>query len=180
MGIDSVRCRFIDETGSHLGLVRLFARAPRGARAVGTAPRNRGQIRTTIASLSLAGPGPGLLVEGGISTAAFEVYVAQLLAPTLETGQIVVMDNLRQHQSDRTRQLIEARGAELWFLPAYSPDLNPIEEAFSKVKALLRTAAARTHEALAAAIWAALAAITPADVRGYFNHCGYQPLAQQA
>jgi transposase len=164
---------FVDETGSHLGLVRTYARAPRGERAVGRAPRNRGRTRTTLNSVTLDGMGPGLLVEGGIGTAGFEAYVARLLAPTLRPGQIVVLDNLRPHQGGRTRALIEARGAELWFLPAYSPDLNPIEEAFSKVKALLRTAAARTHEALAAAIWAALAAITPSDARGYFTHCGY-------
>lgn len=169
---------FIDETGSHLGLVRRYARAPRGARAVGRAPRNRGRGRTTITALTLAGIGPGLLVEGGVSTAGFEAYVGHLLAPTLQPGQIVVLDNLRQHQGQRTRELIQARGAELWFLPAYSPDLNPIEEAFSKVKARLRTAAARTHEALLAAMTAALAAITPADARGHFTHCGYPPLAQ--
>jgi transposase len=115
-----------------------------------------------------------------VSTAGFEAYVAHLLAPTLRPGQIVVLDNLRQHQGERTRELIEARGAELWFLPSYSPDLTPIEEAFSKLKALLRTAAARTHEALAAAIWTALKAITPADAQGYFTHCGYPPLAQHA
>jgi transposase len=172
-GIDPTRFVFIDETGSHLGLVRAYARAPRGERAVGRAPRNRGRTRTTISSVTLEGMGPGLLVEGGISTAGFEAYVEHTLAPTLRPAQIVVMDNLRQHQSGRTRALIEARGAELWFLPSYSPDLNPIEEAFSKVKARLRAAAARTHEALVAAIWAALAAITPADARGYFTHCGY-------
>jgi transposase len=177
-GIDPARFVFIDETGSHLGLVRLYARAPRGERAVGRAPRNRGRARTTITSLTLDGIGPGLLVEGGISTAGFEAYVEHILAPTLEPAQIVVMDNLRQHQGDRTRELIEARGAELWFLPAYSPDLNPIEEAFSKVKTLLRTAAARSHEALAPAIWSALRAITPSDANGYFTHCGYPPLAQ--
>jgi transposase len=171
---------FVDETGSHLGLVRLYARAPRGQRAVGRAPRNRGRVRTTITSVTLDGIGPGLVVEGGVSTAGFEAYVAHVLAPTLRPGQIVVMDNLRQHQGDRTRELIEARGAALWFLPAYSPDLNPIEEAFSKVKTLLRTAAARTHEALTAAIWAALRAITTADARGSFTHCGYPPLAQHA
>ena len=124
------------------------------------------------------GLGPGLVVEGGISTAGFEAYVAHILAPTLRPGQIVVMDNLQQHRGDRTRESIEARGAELWFLPSYSPDLNPIEAAFSKVKTLLRTAAARTHEALVTALWAALAAITPSDARGYFTHCGYPALAQ--
>jgi transposase len=170
----------VDETGSHLGLVRLYARAPRGARARGSAPRNRGRARTTITALTLDGLGPGLLVEGGISTAGFEAYVEHLLAPTLRPGQIVVLDNLTQHRGARTRELIEARGAELWFLPAYSPDLNPIEEAFSKLKTLLREAAARTHEALAAAIWSALKAITASDARGYFTHCGYPPLAQPA
>ena len=160
--------------------MRLYARAPRGERAVGSAPRNRGRGRTTITALTLGGLGPGLLVEGDISTAGFEAYVAHLLAPTLEPGQIVVLDNLRQHRGHRARELVEARGAELWFLPGYSPDLNPIEQAFAKVKALPRTAAARTHEALAAAIWAALKAISPADARGYFTHCGYPPLAQHA
>ena len=170
----------MDEVGSHLGLVRTYARAPRGERAVGSAPRNRGRTRTAVASVTLGGMGPGMVVEGGISTAGFEAYVARLLAPTPRPGDIVVLDNLRQHRGERTRALIEARGAELWFLPAYSPDLNPIEEAFSKVKALLRAAAARDHEALLAAIRAALGAITPADARGYFTHCGYPPLAQSA
>ncbi len=179
-GLDPRRLVFIDEIGSHLGLVRTYARAPRGERAVGRAPRNRGRTRTTIGSMTLDGMGPGLLVEGGISTAGFEAYVERILAPTLRPGQIVVMDNLQQHRGARTRELIEARGAELWFLPAYSPDLNPIEEAFSKLKTSLRDAAARTHEALAAAIWAGLRAITPSDAHGYFAHCGYPALAQHA
>jgi transposase len=170
----------VDETGAHRALVRAYGRAPRGERARGSAPRNRGTHRTAVTALTLGGVGPGLLVEGGISTAGFEAYLGHLLAPTLRPGDIVVMDNLQQHLGDRTRELIEARGAELWLLPAYSPDLNPIEEAFSKVKALLRAAAARTDEALAAAIWAALRAITPADAAGYFTHCGYPPLAQAA
>ena len=153
--------------------MRLYARAPRGERARGSAPRNRGRARTAVTSLSLAGMGPGLLVEGGISTAGFEAYVEHVLAPTLRPGQIVALDNLSAHHSARTRRVIEARGAELWFLPSYSPDLTPIEAAFSKLKALLRQAAARTAEALAQAIWAALDAITPADARGYFTHCGY-------
>jgi transposase len=179
--LDPDRFVWVDEFGSHLGLTRTYARAPRGARAVGRAPRNRGQNRTTLTSLTLAGLGPGLVVEGGITTRGFEVYVEAVLAPTLRPGQIVVMDNLRQHRSPRVRALIEARGAQVWFLPSYSPDLNPIEEAFSKVKTLLRTAAARTEEELLAAIWAALRAITPADALGYVTHCGYQlPLAQAA
>jgi transposase len=172
-GVDPTRFVWVDEFGSHLGLTRTYARAPRGERAEGRAPRNRGQNRTTLTALTLEGAGPGLLVEGGITTRGVEAYVEALLAPTLRPGQIVVMDNLRQHHSERVRAAIEARGAELWFLPAYSPDYNPIEEAFAKVKALLRSAAARDHEALAAAIWAALRAITPADARGFATHCGY-------
>jgi transposase len=177
-GIDPGRFVFVDETGSHTALARLFGWAPRGQRAVGSVPRNHGANRTTITSLTLDGFGPGLVLEGGVSTRGFEVYVERILAPTLRPGQIVVLDNLRQHQSQRTKDLIAARGAELWFLPAYSPDLNPIEEAFSKVKTRLRTAAARTHEALVEAIWIALAAITPADALGYVTHCGYQAQAQ--
>jgi transposase len=172
-GIDPTRWVWVDEFGSHLGLIRTHARAPRGKRAHGSAPRNRGQNRTTITALTLDGLGPGLLVDGGITTAGFAAYAEAVLAPTLRPGQIVVLDNLRQHRSERVRAAIEARGAELWFLPSYSPDLNPIEEAFAKVKALLRTAAARDHEALAAAIWAALRAVTAADARGYFIHGGY-------
>ena len=122
--------------------------------------------------------GPGLLLEGAVTTAAFEAYVERILAPTLRPGQVVVLDNRRQHHSERTRRAIEARGASLRFLPSYSPDLTPIEEASSKVKTLLRRAAARTHEALAAALWAALAAITPNDAAGWFTHCGYPPRAR--
>jgi transposase len=177
-GIDPKRFVFVDETGSHTALARRFGWAPRGERAGGHVPRNHGANRTTVTALTLDGLGPGLLLEGGVTTRGFEVYVERILAPTLRPGRIVVLDNLRQHQSRRTRELIEARGAALWFLPAYSPDLNPIEEAFSKLKTLLRTAAARTHEALAKAIWAALAAITPADALGYVTHCGYQVQAQ--
>lgn len=172
--IDPARFVWVDEFGSHLGLTRTYARAPRGERARASAPRNRGVNRTTIASFTLDGLAPGLVLEGALTTRAFEVYVERILAPTLQPGQIVVLDNLRQHQSERVRRAIEARGAELWFLPAYSPDLNPIEEAFSKVKTWLRTAAARVHEALVPAIWAALRAITPADAPGYVSHCGYR------
>jgi transposase len=178
--IDPTRFVWVDEFGSHLGLTRTYARAPRGERAHGRAPRNRGQHHTTLTSLTLDGLGPGFVVEGGISTRGFEVYVEAILTPTLRPGQIVVLDNLRQHRSARTRELIEARGAHLWFLPSYSPDLNPIEEAFSKVKTLLCTAAARTAEDLLAAIWTALAAITPTDAIGYAIHCGYQPVLAQA
>jgi transposase len=121
---------------------------------------------------------PGLIVEGGVTTRTFEQYVRHCLAPALRPGHIVAMDTLRAHHSPKVRELIEARGAELRYLPSYSPELNPIEEAFSKVKGLLRRAAARTEEALYAAIWAGLQTITPQDVRGWFGHSGYLPEGQ--
>jgi len=164
---------FLDETGSHLGYIPTHARAPRGQRAYASAPRNRGENKTVLAALSLAGVGPALRFDGALTTERFEAYVRHVLAPTLRPGQIVVADNLRAHHSERARQAIEARGAFLWHLPPYSPDFNPIEEAFSKLKAFLRRAQARTDEALRAATWAALASITPADIAGWFAHCGY-------
>jgi transposase len=126
-----------------------------------------------LASLSLAGVGPTMRFDGPMTTERFEAYVRHLLAPTLHPGQIVVADNLAAHHGERARAAIEARGAHFWHLPAYSPDFNPIEEAFSKVKAFLRRARARTEDALRAATWAALASITPADISGWFAHCGY-------
>ena len=165
----------MDETGSHLGLTPLYSRAPRGERARGRAPRNQGKNRTVLTSLTLEGMGPGLLLEGAVTTRAFEVYVEAVLAPTLRPGQIVVVDNLKPHRSDRARRAIEARGASVRFLPTYSPDLTPIEEAFSKVKGLLRRAAARTDEALATALWGALSAVTPHDAAGWYRHGGYLP-----
>lgn len=176
--VDPARFVWVDETGSHIALTPTHARAPRGKRARGSVPRNRGRATTTIAALTLGGMGPALLLEGGVDGAAFEAYVAHRLAPTLRPGQIVVLDNLTAHRGERVRQAIEAQGASVWFLPAYSPDLTPIEEAFSKFKALLRRAAARTREALADAIRAALAAITPGDACGWYTHCGYPPQDQ--
>ena len=122
--------------------------------------------------------GPALLLEGATDAAAFELYVEHLLAPTLTPGQIVVLDNLSAHKGSRVRDLIAARGCAVWYLPAYSPDLSPIEEAFAKLKALLRRAEARTRTALEAAIAHALEAITAADSRAFFTDCGYGLLAQ--
>lgn len=116
--------------------------------------------------------------EGATDALAFEAYLERFLAPTLRQGQIVVMDRLGAHRTRRVRRLIEERGAKLWFLPSYSPDLNPIEEAFSKVKALLKKAAARMHEALVEAMAEALRAVTSEDVEGWFAHCGYRAEAQ--
>jgi transposase len=154
-------------------LPRLYARAPRGERACDEAPRNRGTVTTILASLTLDGMGPVQTRQGGTSTAAFLEYLTEHLAPVLRPGQIVVLDNLGAQLAKDVRAVIEARGARLLCLPPYSPDFMPIEHAFSKLKALLRKAAARTTAALEAAIQDALAAITAADAVGWFAHCGY-------
>ncbi len=122
--------------------------------------------------------GISMTVEGATDALAFEVYVEHFLAPTLEKGQVVVLDGLGAHRTHRVRELIEARGADLVFLPSYSPDLNPIEEAFSKIKALVRKEGARVREALVEAIGRALAAVTIEDAAGWFAHAGYRPQDQ--
>jgi transposase len=118
--------------------------------------------------------GESMCFEGATDAAAFELYVEHFLAPSLNKGQVVVMDNLGAHRPKKIRELIEARGAELVFVPSYSPDLNPIEQAFSKLKNILRRLGARTHEALLEAMKEALSKVTPADAAGWFNHCGYE------
>ena len=175
---DVRRLVFVDESGTHISMDRLRSRAPRGARAYGKVPKNRGKNLTLIASMGLQGMGESMCVEGATDAAAFEVYVEHFLSPTLSEGQVVVMDNLGAHRPKRIRELIEARGAELVFLPSYSPDLNPIEQAFSKIKNILRKLGARTYEALLAAMKEALSKVTPGDAAGWFDHCGYQAEVQ--
>ena len=159
-------------------MTRLRARAPKGQRAHGRVPRNRGKNTTLLASMTSGGMGPCMAVVGSTTKAVFEAYVERALAPSLRPGQVVVMDNLGAHRGERVRALVEARGCELLYLPPYSPDFSPIEEAFSKLKTLLRKAKARTRVALLEAIGRALSAITPQDAVGYFGHCGY-PLDAQ-
>jgi transposase len=144
---------FVDECGANTSLHRLYAWSRRGERAPCSAPRNWGANVTLLASMTLWGMGPCLAVEGPTTKAVFETYVERVLAPSLRRGQVVVMDNLSSHKGPRVRELLEARGCELLYLPAYSPDLNPIEQAFSKLKALLRRAGARTREALCWKRW---------------------------
>jgi transposase len=168
------RLVFVDESGMHTSMDRLRSRAPRGERAYGKVPRNRGKNTTLIASMSLHGMGEAMCVEGATDAEVFEIYVEHFLAPTLEEGQVVVLDGLGAHRPKRIRELIEEKGAELAFLPSYSPDMNPIEEAFSKIKNILRKVRARTHDALLEAMAEALSALTPADAAGWFDHCGYE------
>ena len=155
-------------------MTRLRARAPKGERAYGKVPRNRGKNTTLIAAMTLEGSmGESMTIEGATDALAFEAYVEHFLAPTLKEGQVVVLDGLGAHRTQRVTELIEARGSQLMFLPSYSPDLNPIEEAFSKIKGIVRKVGARMREALMEAIELALAAVTPEDVAGWFAHAGY-------
>ena len=171
--VDTERLVFVDEMGANISLSPLYAWAKKGQRANLSVPRNRGPNTTVLSSMSAEGMGPSLAVEGATTSAVFETYVEQVLAPTLCSGQVVVMDNLSAHKGERIRELIEERSCELVYLPSYSPDFNPIEEAFSKIKGLLRKGEARTRGALVEAIGRAISAVTAKDVRGFFEHCGY-------
>lgn len=171
--IVSERFVFVDECSTNISLSPIFARAPKGQRAHGKAPRNWGENVSLICAIDAGGVKPSMSVEGAVDSRAFEIYIEHLLAPKLKRGQIVVMDNLSVHKSKRVEQLIEGAGCKLLFLPPYSPDMNPIEEAFSKVKAALRKAGARTREALVEATGSALDTITPQDIRGFYADCGY-------
>jgi transposase len=177
--VEPERFIFVDEMGANTSLSVLRAWSRRGERAYCSVPRNRGKNTTLLASMSMEGMGPSLAVEGTTSATVFETYVKKVLAPTLRPGQIVVMDNLSAHKGARVRDLVAQRGCELLYLPPYSPDLNPIEEAFSKMKGILRRAEARSREALIEAIGRALEAITSRDARGFFGHCGYRVLDQR-
>jgi transposase len=173
---DPKRLMFIDESGFNLAMTPLYARAPKGQRAYGQIPKNRGENSSLIAALSLdEGVSAAMTLEGAVDGIAFKVYVQRVLAPRLRPGQIVVLDNLQVHKNQAVREMIEARGCELLFLPSYSPDLNPIEQAFSKLKTFVRKHKARTKQALDDAIAAALKAVTLQDVIGWFSHAGYLP-----
>ena len=165
---------FVDESGIATNLVRLYGRAPRGQRAVGQAPYGRWERLTIFGGLSLAqGLGACMSVEGAADTPAVVAFVEHVLVPTLRPGQAVFMDNLSSHKAPRVRALIERAGCTLVLLPPYSPDFNPIEQAWSKLKTLLRRAGARTTEALGTALTEVLESITPADAASWFAHCGY-------
>ena len=163
----------VDETGTQINMTPLYAYAPKGVRAVGKVPRNYGANLTLIASLSLEGMGEAMLLDSSADGAAFEIYVEQILAPSLRPGQIVILDNLSIHLGPRVKQAIEERSCQLLFLPAYSPDFSPIEGAFSKLKTILRRVGARTRETLQDGIIQALPRITAQDALGWFLHCGY-------
>lgn len=167
----------MDECSTPLGMTPLYARAPRGQRAYTKGRRNYGKTMTRLSALHLGGMQAPMVIEGATTTAVFETYVELVLAPILQPDDVVVLDNLAAHKSDKTRPLIEAKGAHLLFLPAYSPDLSPIEHAFSKIKQALRRAKAHTVDALFDAIAHALDAVSWQDTLGWFTNCGFLNLA---
>ena len=167
------RLKFIDESGVHFGLTRLFGRAQPGQRVMEATPGQAGPHYTRLATLGWQGLNAPALLPGALDARAFEVYIAQGLLPTLERGDIVLMDNLSSHKTPRIRQLIESVGARLEFLPPYSPDWNPIELCWSKIKTALRTAKAHTSEALVEALAIAFDSVAKSDIEAWFAHCGY-------
>ena len=167
---------FVDESGANRAMCRTHARAKKGRRALASAPINYGANVTILSGLSCQGIAASMYLEGPSDGAVFLCYVRRVLAPALWPGAVVFLDNLSSHKSPRIAEAIEAVGARLVFLPPYSPDLNPIEKAWSKLKAHLRKTAARSFRAQGRAITQGLAQITPADAQGYFRHCRHDSL----
>lgn len=168
------RCKFVDESGINLALTRLYGRASRGERAVGSVPQNYGANVTMIGALSRRGLEAPMTVEGATDGEVFSAYVKRVLCPTLKRGDIVVMDNLRAHKVSGIREAIAARGAKVLYVPPYSPDLSPIERCWSKLKTALRARGARTRRTLEHALKRALSTIPKADAVAWFAHCGYK------
>jgi len=164
---------FLDESGAKTNLTRLCGRAPKGQRVHAKTPQGHWNTTTILGSIRLDGSTACLTIAGAVDTEVFQAYVRHVLCPTLRPGDVVIMDNLSPHKSEPTLSLITQAGAQILFLPAYSPDLNPIEKLWSKVKNFLRTAEVRTETALIEAIAAALAMITPQDAMNWFACCGY-------
>jgi len=164
---------FIDETWASTAMTRRYGRAPVGERLVGAIPHGHWKTTTFVAALRASGMTAPLVIDGAINGDLFVAYVEQVLVPTLQPGDVVIMDNLSSHKRVRVRQAIEAAGGHLLYLPPYSPDLNPIEQAFAKLKALLRKAQERTLEGLWTFLGRALDAFASAECQNYFRHCGY-------
>src|SRR6202035_3319715 len=170
--MNPVQLVFIDETWATTNMTRLRGRCPRGERLVAAVPHGHWKTSTFVAALRTTGLSAPLVLDGAMNGDAFRAYVEQILAPTLAPGDIVIMDNLGSHKVAGVQQAIEARGASLLYLPPYSPDLNPIEQSFAKLKALIRKAAARSREALWNAIGRFLSRFAPQECANYFADAG--------
>ena len=171
--MDAGRLLFFDESGINLSMARRYARASGGERAVGFVPKNWGESVTIVAGIGLRGVIAPLVLNGSLDGLGFDAYIDQFVLPHIEPGDILVFDNLSAHKSVTAKKLVESKGASLLFLPPYSPDLNPIELAWSKLKTALRSSGARTPEALIAAVAAALNSITIENIEAWLAHCGY-------
>ena len=171
--LDPARLKFVDETWAATNMTRRYGRAPVGRRLVCAVPQGHWKTTTFVAALGVAGLTAPMVVDGAVTGDLLEAYVEQVLVPTLAAGDVVVMDNLASHKRARVRELIEAAGCTVLFLPPYSPDLSPIELAFAKLKALLRQAGRRTVEGLWSLLGQALDAFSPQECRNYFRHRGY-------
>lgn len=174
VGVDPRRFVFYDESGAKTNMTRLYGRTFDGGRLIDRVPHGHWSTTSLLSSIRFDGSTAAMTLPGATDRPAFDAYVEQVLVPTLRRGDILVLDNLAPHKSPRAAERIRQAGAELWFLPPYSPDLNPIEMMWSKVKAHLRRVEARTVQALDRAVATALHAITPGDARGWFRHCGYR------
>ena len=175
--LNAQRLVFIDETAVTTKMVRHYGRSPRGERLVAKVPHGHWKTLTLIAALCIDGVTAPYVIDGAMDGATFVAYVEQVLAPTLAKGDIVFMDNLRTHKVQGVREAIAAVGATVRYLPAYSPDLNPIEQAFAKLKAALRKGAARTVTALIKLIGKLIKAFAPDECANYFRHAGYGGVA---
>ena len=173
LGMDPRRLLFLDETWAKTNMTRLRGRSPRGERLVEKVPHGHWKTTTLIAALDASGVRCSMTLDGPVDRGAFEAFVEGVLTPTIRSGDLVVMDNLSSHKGPRVARLVEAAGGRVLYLPPYSPDLNPIEMAFSKVKQALRGAAHRTAEGLWSRMQSTLDRVTASDARGYFRHCGY-------
>jgi transposase len=170
---DPAQLLFLDETSTPTTLTPLRARSPRGTRATGRVPRRRWQNVTLLATMTPDGIGESVVIDGSTNRKVFDAFVEQRLVPALRPGQIVILDNLSAHKSAAAQAAIEAAGCQWCFLPSYSPDFNPIELAFSKIKQQLRRAEPRSYDEILAATKTAVNAVTRADAHHYFQHVGY-------
>lgn len=171
--LDPSQLWFFDESGFNLAMTRAYARGLIGERVVGRVPKNWGDSETLIAGIGMRGVLAPMLLHGSLTALVFEHYLEEFVVPQLNAGDILVLDNLGAHRSEGARKIVESCGASLLFLPPYSPDLNPIELAWSKVKTLVRGALARTLDELVDAVAASLRSLLPRDIRGWIRHCGY-------
>ena len=178
--LDPATLVFLDETWTTTNMARRFGRGPKGERVIGAVPQGHWQTSTFVAGLRQDGLIAPLVLDGAMDGEVFLAYVQQFLAPALRPGDTVIIDNLSSHKVAGIREAIEAVGASLRYLPSYSPDLNPIEQVFAKLKALLRSAACRTVEALWTKIGSVLTQFTAQECAAYIAHCGYGPHAQSA